>query len=649
MPTTAVITAISRGLHLAGTLSLLGTAGFVAWVLPATATVPDLLCRRLIRLWWLSGALALLTGAAWFTFEAAAIADAGSASDVWASLPLVAGQTRYGRLLMIRLGLLLLATGLACTWPRPQSIPPSQPWGRLIAGVRIYGAILLVVAAVALQGAIGHAGATEGAIGDGLVLSESLHLFAAGLWLGGLLPLLLVLVSLPPVEAGSLCLRFSPVALGCVLILAGTGFTQGLELIGSLPVLLGTTYGRIALLKIILFLFALALAAVNRLWLTDRLTGGAADPRRHLMLSLGIETAFGLTIIIAAAFMASAIPAAHQNPVWPFSWQFSLTTINEDSDFRQQVLISAGLIGATFALVLAALFWRRLGLLALVVFTVVLIWRAPSFSLLTTQAYPTSFQTSPTGFTAASIVHGQELFAQNCVTCHGLNGQGNGPSAAKLRIKPANLTMPHVFAHSDGELFWWLTHGIDDPEGGLSMPGFAGALTDDDRWALIDYVHAHAAGVGSGQTSAFTPTMRPPGVAVACDGVDASDMPDLRNRAILITTGNDAAMRRPLSDNLPVVVLILRPEESAGERPDAGSCIAADPAAWRAYAILADLPPDKLTGTAFLVDPKGWLRMVHTPASPNAWRDQTNLQAALHEISVHPIEQTEGVSHEHHH
>ena len=53
--------------------------------------------------------------------------------------------------------------------------------------------------------------------------------------------------------------------------------------------------------------------------------------------------------------------------------------------------------------------------------------------------------------------------------------------------------MPHIWKHTDGEMFWWLTHGIDDPEGGMVMPGFANALSVDDRWALIDYVRAHNA------------------------------------------------------------------------------------------------------------------------------------------------------------
>ncbi len=131
---------------------------------------------------------------------------------------------------------------------------------------------------------------------------------------------------LPPAAAAPVCERFSPIGLACVLVLAGTGFAQALELIGSLPALFGTPYGHIALLKITLFLVALALAALNRLWLTDRLAAGAPGARRQLLVSVSIETVFGLAIVTAAAFLASTVPGAHQAPVWPFSWQFSLIT-----------------------------------------------------------------------------------------------------------------------------------------------------------------------------------------------------------------------------------------------------------------------------------------------------------------------------------
>ena len=112
-----IATSLMRGLHLAATLSLLGAAGFIAWMLPAASGVPIALRQRLRRLCWISGFIALLTGAAWFVLQSAAIAGADTSPAVLRALPLVAGQTRYGNILMIRLGLLLVATLLAAGVP----------------------------------------------------------------------------------------------------------------------------------------------------------------------------------------------------------------------------------------------------------------------------------------------------------------------------------------------------------------------------------------------------------------------------------------------------------------------------------------------------------------------------------------------------
>src|SRR5215831_17444175 len=37
-------------------------------------------------------------------------------------------------------------------------------------------------------------------------------------------------------------------------------------------------------------------------------------------------------------------------------------------------------------------------------------------------------------------VSGQDLFREYCAVCHGTNAKGEGPAAAALRAKPANLT-----------------------------------------------------------------------------------------------------------------------------------------------------------------------------------------------------------------
>jgi putative copper resistance protein D len=91
----------------------------------------------------------------------------------------------------------------------------------------------------------------------------------------------------------------------------------------------------------------------------------------------------------------------------------------------------------------------------------------------------------------ASIVRGATVYAENCALCHGATGHGDGPGAAGLPIRPADLTEPHLFAHSPGDLFWWVSHGRDD---GV-MPGFAGVLSANQRWDAINFIRARAAGV----------------------------------------------------------------------------------------------------------------------------------------------------------
>jgi mono/diheme cytochrome c family protein len=101
---------------------------------------------------------------------------------------------------------------------------------------------------------------------------------------------------------------------------------------------------------------------------------------------------------------------------------------------------------------------------------------------------------SPTEFAATAIVHGAKVYAANCVSCHGSEGRGDGPSAKSLPLEPADLTAEHFWAHSDGELFWYISHGFAAPAGGVAMPGFKGVLSSEARRDPIDFLRAHNAG-----------------------------------------------------------------------------------------------------------------------------------------------------------
>jgi mono/diheme cytochrome c family protein len=93
----------------------------------------------------------------------------------------------------------------------------------------------------------------------------------------------------------------------------------------------------------------------------------------------------------------------------------------------------------------------------------------------------------------ASAQRGHAVYQQYCQTCHGLNGDGNGPAVAGLRIRPPSFRNPQHFLAPgmDGAHFWVIQHG-DGKTGG--MPAWEGTLTDQQMWDAVNYVKEIAAG-----------------------------------------------------------------------------------------------------------------------------------------------------------
>ena len=223
----------------------------------------------------------------------------------------------------------------------------------------------------------------------------------------------------------------------------------------------------------------------------------------------------------------------HVQPVWPFPLRPSLVTVEEDPDFRREV-IAAGLAlaGAVALIALAVLIRHRTRWLVLVAAIVIAWFAIPHLDLLLVQAYPTSYEHSPTDFAATGIVRGEMLFPSNCAACHGAAGRGDGPSAHGLPVPPADLTATHLWMHSDGELIWWLSHGIEAPEVGLVMPGFADTLSVEERWDLIDFIRARNAGVAMRVTGDWPVPVQAPGFQATCAGGRTVTLADLRGQVL---------------------------------------------------------------------------------------------------------------------
>jgi putative copper export protein/mono/diheme cytochrome c family protein len=649
-----IVTALLRGIHLSASLSVFGCFVFRAFVVPTRsmdgsatgpaggrtawsasrpmaqsvpATVVDawrLARAGANRIAWFSALLALICGAAWLTAVAATIAGAEKISDIRDAVPIVALQTRFGRLVCVRL---LLLAGILVVLARAGKARGPLPGLAVLCAAGV---------AIAIQPLLGHAGALPGMAGAVLVLIEMAHLLAAGAWLGPLLPLLVSVIRLPPAQAALLCERFTPVGLIAVGTIAMTGLPQAAESIGGIPALFGTRYGHLALLKLGLFFLALGLACANRLVFTARLNAGRAGvshrglARRPLIASIAVEATAGLCVVLAAAAMASSPPAAHVQPLWPFSWRPSLVAW-EEPELRGELIRLVIATGVALALILAALAIRRWRIVAVVLAAVVVAPFASSSELLFVEAWPTSYMYSPTGFSVDAIATGQGLFARNCAACHDARSGTNGA---------ADLTAAHLWEHLDGELFWWITDGIADPRKESPMPPFEFVLSEAERWALIDFIHARNIGMQAKATGHWSPPIRMPATPLSCGGgaIDSTD--DLRGQLLVIVAGDEPANGPEISPEAGGTIVRLTRGRASAPRPR--ECVAAAPEAWDAWALLAGVAPDRFSGYQAVVDGQGWLRAWLSPEAETG-----QLLAVLRDAGKQPVAAPANAGHRH--
>ena len=103
--------------------------------------------------------------------------------------------------------------------------------------------------------------------------------------------------------------------------------------------------------------------------------------------------------------------------------------------------------------------------------------------------------TTPVPYTYDSIERGREVYLEmHCWSCHGITGEGNGPSAPTTtddrgqHIQPTNLTQAWDLevGRTPEKIFLIFSTGLN----GTPMPSYSQTLTDHQRWDLANYVYS---------------------------------------------------------------------------------------------------------------------------------------------------------------
>ena len=210
-----------RAVHFASAALLCGLMLFLLFVAePAIRrAAPSPAFARLNRhfrwLAWIAFALSVVTGAAWLAVLSARITDE-PLGNLDAIRSVLSGTT-FGRVWLIRLGLAFLITVLLLRFD------PASGWRTQTTGAAAASLCAAFIAGLAWAGH-GAAGSLTEALGDGA------HLIAAGGWLGGLVPFVIVMASARSGHtsacaslAADVTARFSIFGIVVVAILIGTG------------------------------------------------------------------------------------------------------------------------------------------------------------------------------------------------------------------------------------------------------------------------------------------------------------------------------------------------------------------------------------------------------------------------------------------
>lgn len=100
---------------------------------------------------------------------------------------------------------------------------------------------------------------------------------------------------------------------------------------------------------------------------------------------------------------------------------------------------------------------------------------------------------SPASPSPEQLSLGKQVYEQQCLSCHGVQGIGQYPQAPNQKDAQGLLGAPphdstgHTWHHPDGLLFSITKNGQVAP-GFVTMPAFGEKLKDEEIWAVLSYI-----------------------------------------------------------------------------------------------------------------------------------------------------------------
>ncbi|TFH08779.1 MAG: c-type cytochrome [Nitrosomonadales bacterium] len=531
-----IIAAFARWLQLAANMILIGGSIFLAIAAYDRATISSPWVARFERtLPWL--AIILLLGLIAVLATSSALAT-GLTEHAWQPSAWFAflQKTRTGHVWMWREGFALIVLG-AVLYIRNSS---RAQWRYVLCAT--FAIITLSVGSLA-----SHSAAEELSVAS--ILPYTLHIVLAGVWFGALPAFLLIIftnktgqTSEKIDKSGVQTLkRFSVMAMPVMLGIIATGVIVADRTVDTIyGALVATEYGWLLITKVTLLILVLMIASRARsTWLPSLAQGEvlATIGAQKLRKWVRIEFVIAALILLVATILANTIPAKHAIiEEWPYPFRFSIDATWDDPAVQTRIWAGVALLILAGGLVVfgRAKKWaakHRIGIPGALVASALVVILPP----LAVQAYPETYLKTPVPFDTISIANGSHFFAENCVACHGPQGKGNGILAKSFSKIPADLlTEPHTERHTAGDFFNWLTKGIPD----TGMPGFGDKLEEEDRWDVVNYIHAMSRGyqarLMSPKVVPNKPSLAPPNFSYSAHNESRGILQDFRQQKSIL-------------------------------------------------------------------------------------------------------------------